>query len=152
MGDDREAVVDYGEALRQADPLNHATLAEIHDDRGLAQLRLQNYRGAIADFNQAIQLNPADLRAYFNRGCTHHREGHYAAALIDFDQVLQIAPDYAEAAVSRGLVRHQLGQKGEAIADLQHAANCFRHQGAAVAYRQTLDLIHTLRSSNSTIG
>ncbi len=115
LGDDREAVVDYGEALRQAWPLDHATLAEIHDDRRLAQLQVQNYRGAIADFTQAIQLNPVDLRAYFNRGCTHHHEGNYAAALIDFDQVLQIAPDYAEAAVSRGLVRHQLGQKGEAI-------------------------------------
>ena len=33
-----------------------------------AKGKLQDYRGAIVDFNKAIEINPKDAVAYYNRG------------------------------------------------------------------------------------
>jgi tetratricopeptide (TPR) repeat protein len=148
----REAIVDYGEAMRQVSPLDRATLAEIHNDRGLSQLWLEQWPQAIAEFTQAIQFSHADLRAYYNRGCAYHHQGNLVASLSDFTQVLQLTPNHAQAYLSRGLVQQQLGQSEAALADLQQAAQYFRTQGARVAYQQTLDLIEKLRVSGVAVG
>lgn len=148
----REAIVDYGAALRQASPLDHATLAAIHNDRGLAQLELELGQQAVSDFTQAIQFNSSDLRAYYNRGCAYHHQGNLLAAVEDFTHTLKIDPDHAQAYLSRGLIQQQLGNTKAALADLEQAASCFSSQGAMVAYQQTLDLIGKLQSFTAAIG
>jgi tetratricopeptide (TPR) repeat protein len=42
--------------------------AEGFVNRGLAKYNLGDYQGAIADYNQAIQIKPDDAVAYNNRG------------------------------------------------------------------------------------
>ena len=148
----REAIVDYGEAIRQVTPLDHPTLAEIYNDRGLAELWLERWPQAIASFTQAIQFNGSDLRAYYNRGCTYHQQGQLAAALKDFTQVLQMAPHHAQAYLSRGLIQQQMGKPEAALADLQVAAQFFNRQGAKVAYLQTMQLIQKLRVTSVAVG
>lgn len=148
----REAIVDYGEALRQVSPLAHSLLAEVHNDRGLAQLGLEHWPQAIADFTQAIQFSSSDIRAYYNRGCAYHHQGNLMASLGDFTRVLEIAPTHAQAYLSRGLLQQQIGDTEAAIADLQQAAQFFRTQGAMIAYQQTLDLLAKLQGSNLAIG
>ena len=148
----RAAIVDYGEALRQVSPLDHATLAEIHNDRGLAYLWLERWPQAIEDFTQAVQFNKIDVRAYYNRGCAQHHQGNLTAALNDFSQVLRFAPTYAQAYLSRGLIQQQLGNREAALADLQHAAQFFQTQGATVAYQQTLNLIEKIQGFSLAIG
>ncbi len=146
------AIVDYGEAIRQATPLDRSALAAIYNDRGLAELWLEHWPQAIADFTQAIQFNDRDLRAYYNRGCTYHQQGQLTAALQDFSQVLQIAPNHAQAYLSRGLLQQQLGNSEAALADLQEAAAYFNQQGAKLAYSQTLQLIQKLRVVGMAVG
>jgi tetratricopeptide (TPR) repeat protein len=148
----REAIVDYGEAIRQVSPLSHGMLAEIHNDRGIAHLGLENWPQAIADFTQSIQFSGNDLKAYYNRGCAYHHQGNLTAALQDFDQVTQFAPDHAQAYLSRGLVEQQLGDRAAALADFEQAARFFRSQGATIAHRQTLNLIRQLMTVPSAIG
>lgn len=148
----REAIVDYGEAIRQVTPLDHQTLAEIHNDRGLAELWLEHWPQAIASFTQAIRFNGSDQRAYYNRGCTYHQQGQLTAALNDFTQVLQIAPHDAQAYLSRGLIQQQLGNPEAALSDLQVAARYFNTQGAKVSYLQTMQLIQKLRVMNVAVG
>lgn len=148
----REAIVDYGEAVRQVSPLDHATLAEIYNDRGLAQLGLDHPQQALADFSQAIQFRPTEIHAYYNRGCTYHQQGNLVAALEDFNRVVELAPDYAQAYLNRGLIQQQRGDIAAALVDLEQAAACFCQQGAMQVYQQTLNLIEKLRSSRQAIG
>ncbi len=41
---------------------------------------------AIADFSEAIRLDPKDADAYFNRGRAYEKKGETERARADFDQ------------------------------------------------------------------
>jgi tetratricopeptide (TPR) repeat protein len=151
LGAYRKAVADYEQSLHQPG-LTQNVLAEIYSDRGLAKLVLTDQDGAIADFSEAIRFNHANTRAYYNRACAYHRQGNLLLAIDDLTQVLAQVPDHAEAHRSRGLIRYQLGEKRQAIADLQQAAQHFSNQGAAIAYQQTLNLIHQIEAVSSTVS
>ena len=54
---------------------------------------------AIADYDQAIQLDPKNVYAYFNRGRTNLYAGALPKALADFNQAAAVDPKYAYAAL-----------------------------------------------------
>ncbi len=47
---------------------------------------------AIADYNQAIRLDPKDTKAYYNRGIAWEKKRSLQAALADFKVHAQLAP------------------------------------------------------------
>jgi tetratricopeptide (TPR) repeat protein len=47
---------------------------------------------AIADYNQAIRLDPKDTKAYYNRGMAWEKKRSLQAALADFKMHSQLAP------------------------------------------------------------
>ncbi|MGB0930656.1 MAG: tetratricopeptide repeat protein [Chitinophagales bacterium] len=51
--------------------------------RGIAQLSLNRYDGALKDFNESLELNPQNGHVYFNRSRTHRALGNRKAALED---------------------------------------------------------------------
>ena len=46
----------------------YSQTAEEYSDRGNAKYALEDYRGAIQDYNKAIELDPEDALAYWIRG------------------------------------------------------------------------------------
>jgi tetratricopeptide (TPR) repeat protein len=42
----------------------------------------------VADFNQALQLEPELVEAFANRGLVHSRRGDYVRAIADYDQAI----------------------------------------------------------------
>lgn len=57
---------------------------------------------ALADFNEAIQLNPNYVEAYNNRGTIWQQKGDIDRAITDFSKVISLKPYYAEAYNNRG--------------------------------------------------
>ena len=49
--------------------------------------------GALADYDRAIELDPDDPLAYFNRGVLKREMGAKEGALADFTQASAIDPD-----------------------------------------------------------
>ncbi len=51
---------------------------------------MKEYEKAIADFNQAIRLDPNDAMAYYNRGLIYRNQGDNQAALSDFQKAANL--------------------------------------------------------------
>ncbi len=109
--------------------------------RGNAYADLGQYEQAIADYNQAIQINPQDAEAYNNRGIAYADLGQYEQATADYNQALQINPQLAEAYYNRGNAYYDLGQYEQAIADYTQAiqinpqlAKAYHNRGVTYAH------------------
>jgi tetratricopeptide (TPR) repeat protein len=75
-------------------------------------------RNAIADFTEAIKLNPKFTEAYLYRGYTWFSAGDHPRAVADFTAAIKLNPDLAGAYEFRMAVYRQEGQFGPAIADM----------------------------------
>jgi len=100
---------------------NYTITPSIHNNRGLLYDRIGDYDQAIAEYNQAIKIDPYTLEAYFNRGVIYEIQGDYDGALADYNQALQINPNYAIAYSNRGNVYTKKGNYDQAIAEYNQA-------------------------------
>ena len=57
---------------------------------------------AIADFDEAIRLNPKLAEAYNNRGNAWEGKGEHDRAIADFGEAIRLNPKYAAAYYHRG--------------------------------------------------
>jgi tetratricopeptide (TPR) repeat protein len=93
----------------------------VWSNRGNARVSQNKLDGAIADFNQAIELAPEQPDPYLNRGTALEAKGEFAAAIADYNQVLALDPQDAFAFNNRGNAEGGLGDWPAALADFQQA-------------------------------
>ena len=89
--------------------------------RGVYQALMGNYKLAIADFTQVIQLRPDDATAYANEGLARAAMGDSKGAIADFNQALHLNPDLEVAYYNRGYIRFELQDYQGALADFNQA-------------------------------
>ena len=70
--------------------------------RGVDRLRAGKYKGAIADFDQVINIRSKYTNAYINRADAKIRLGQYEEVVADFEQAIRLQPDDASVYISRG--------------------------------------------------
>jgi tetratricopeptide (TPR) repeat protein len=83
---------------------NAYAAAAAYNNRGNAYYHKHDYDLAIADYDQAIKLNPQFAEAYSGRGNALDQQGDLDRALADLDRAIQLNPRLANAYVSRGNV------------------------------------------------
>lgn len=106
------SVIESGQLEGHAD-----ILAKVYNNRGIANRELGSFAEAIADYGEAIRLNPQFAPTYFNRGLAFARLGQYERAIEDFDRTLSFNPVHGGAYHSRGLARCALGDADGTSAD-----------------------------------
>ena len=94
---------------------------------------------AIADYNQALRINPNNSLAYNNRGIAYHSKGQGDLAIADYSQALRIDPNNALAYYNRGTEYHGKCQDDLAIADYNQAlridpSNVLAYNNRGIAY------------------
>ena len=59
-------------------------------NQGVQKLKQGNFRGAIADFDFVVRLNPKYYFIFCLRGLAKSQLGDFKAAIADFDQALRL--------------------------------------------------------------
>jgi tetratricopeptide (TPR) repeat protein len=110
-------------------------LARAYVNRGDAyRLRERNIDRAIADYNQAIQLQPNFALAFADRGFTYLFERHdQLRAIEDFNQAIRLDPMSANVFYYRGTAYFDKGELERAIADFDQAIRL--RPNFSIAYR-----------------
>lgn len=112
----------------------------------LAKSEAGDIQGAIADYTEAIRLNPNYAKAHNKRGIIHGRNlKDYTAAKADFDRAIEINPNYGDAYYNRARVREFLEDKPGAIADYQKAAELYQKDGNTNDYQDAIKHLQILQ-------
>lgn len=91
--------------------------AEEYYNRGNSKNSLQDYKGAIADFTKAIELDIEGASAYYGRGVAKIGLQDYEGAIADNTKAIELEPKHALAYYERGFAKHSLQDYKGAIAD-----------------------------------
>jgi CHAT domain-containing protein/tetratricopeptide (TPR) repeat protein len=89
--------------------------------QGLQLAKTGDLSGAIAAYEQAIQLYPNSYEYWFNRGLTLFHLERFVEAIASYDQAIALKPDYYKAWYNRGGTLGQLGLYEEAVASFKQA-------------------------------
>ncbi len=109
-------------ALIESGRQRGADLAESFVNRGNSYLSWPGDAArAIADYDQAIRLDPQNANAYAGRGTGYFRQRDYARAIAEYDQAIRLNPREGYYR-SRAAIYYQLGDRTRWWADLTAAA------------------------------
>jgi tetratricopeptide (TPR) repeat protein len=92
--------------------------------QGNGKFDLGDYKGAIADYNEAIRLNPNASSTYITyslRGSVKYLLGDYEGAIADYNEAIRLNHNYANAYLNRGRSKFSLDDPKGAIADYNEA-------------------------------
>jgi len=105
----------------EAAPNTAPTTATDFSDRGFDKQNQGDLAGAVADYNQALSLDPKNSEAYFRRGLARQAQGDLNDAVADYTQVLTLDPKRADAFSNRGFIKQAQGDVDGALADYNQA-------------------------------
>lgn len=142
-----EAAVQRAKANEAAQPTVQVEQrnAEQWYERGLRRDE-NDYAGKIADYTEAIHLNPQYAIAYNNRGLARYNIGDLNGAIADYNEAIRLDPKLAETYNRWGLARYNQKDWEGAIADYTEAirlnpqyAIAFNRRGVAYYTKGDLD-------------
>ena len=141
----REAVQQQAQALVQ---------------QGIQKSNNRNYNRAIADFTEALRLDPNNADTYIDRGNAYRyrgSSGDYEMAIRDYTQAIRLDPNNADAYCYRGIAYNKARVYDLAIADLTQAirlnpnfADAYNNRGIAV-YSNRKDFVRAIADISQAI-
>lgn len=111
---------------------------------GIYHLRQGDYEKAIEFLSKAIDENPKDTNAYYNRGVARQNIKLDSLSIYDYDKVVELRQTDIEAYDNRGVAKMRLGKNDEAIEDYKKAIKvnpnfALAYSNMGNAYRIKLD-------------
>jgi class 3 adenylate cyclase len=146
-GDRARLLYRYGRGLRDlgetdlavrayTDSIALKPLSEAFSHRGVAHYDKGDFPRALADFGEALALDPRSVEAMNNRAWTLFKAGDLAKALADADRAVQLDAGKAYAWDTRAHINEARGERAAAISD----------------YRKALSLDATMASSRDGLA
>jgi tetratricopeptide (TPR) repeat protein len=122
--------------------VRNAKLVQAYLNRGRAYAKRGSFAEAIADFEQAIGLNPSNAELYRERGDSYRARKETALAEEDFAAAIRLSPDDAKAYALRGWLRKTAGDEERAKADFEQAVKL---ADQAIAAKEDVAQAHSSR-------
>ncbi len=116
-------------------PKPTSTPAVDYLQQGITNFKAGNGEQAIRDFSQAIQLQPDNPEAYFNRGKVYAAGYAIKLAIADISTAIELKPDYVEAYFYRGFVHVVTGNPKQGIVDFSKVIELQPDYAEAYAFR-----------------
>ena len=120
--------------------------AENAVNRGIAAFGRSDGAAAIAEYTEAIRLDPACVKAYFLRGEARRNFGELDGAADDYTHAIRLDPKWAMPYLSRAAVYRGIGQYKKVIADCTEAIRfqpdltlAYYVRGQAYTHRRDFD-------------
>jgi tetratricopeptide (TPR) repeat protein len=131
---------EYENILKSAKNFCAALLA----NRSVTLWNLTDYQNALKSTDQAIQLNPKSLEAWYNKGVVLIDLKQYEDALAAYEQAEQLSPNNFYILTGKGLALVGLGEDQKALAAFEAALNI--NPNYALAQQQRDLLIEKFKS------
>ena len=111
----RQAIDIYSIILhKQLDP---AIGSLIYNHRGMALFALAEYQQGIEDFNNALEHNEENTRAWINRGLAYRVLEKFDQSLEDYDKAIEMAPQQYEGYWGRAQTCFEMKLHSRALGD-----------------------------------
>jgi tetratricopeptide (TPR) repeat protein len=138
---DAQRAIDGCTRVLHGATLDDRSMAMVLNNRGNAYGAVGAYDLALADYDQAISIDPVYTHGYFNRGSTYLEAGRLEFAIADFTRALEIDPGLVQAFINRGLAELNGGLYDLAIDDFTAAIalephSAIAHNNRGVAHRR----------------
>jgi lipoprotein NlpI len=117
-GADPEARAVACTALITGGTLRGKALGAAYVFRGKAQAQRNEIKAAIADFSEALKVDPQATDALYNRGAAYALMGQSNYALADFAHLLDLVPNDPDTLFYRALIYVNQGKIEAAVQDL----------------------------------
>ena len=102
-------------------------LLEQNYKQGLEFAKAGNYVEAITSFTKAIEVQPLDAYAWYNRAMAKNMIGEYESAIDDFTTCIGLSRGYEKVWYNRGLTKMYVGLFDGALFDLNQALQIQRN-------------------------
>ena len=95
--------------------------AEHHHNLGYQLRRNDDFRGAIVEYTNALNIQPNYFKALFNRGFAYDKIGEYSLAIADYTQAVGLQQSNAYSYYNRGITYDKLNLLEKAYTDFTAA-------------------------------
>jgi tetratricopeptide (TPR) repeat protein len=115
-------------------------------ERGVAREEKKDFQGALADYNQAIAMDPTSIEAYLVRGALKgFTLSDYKGGEADFSKIIELDPQIDIAYFSRGILRaYNLNNREDGIEDLRTTVKLLRARNEPAYLQSVLDVLQEL--------
>ncbi|MCX4780934.1 tetratricopeptide repeat protein [Streptomyces sp. NBC_01264] len=103
--------------------------------RGRDHRVAEDYVQAVADYTQALALDPGAVRAHLGRALTHLLTSSDDEAIADYTRVIEVDPGHASSLIDRGMLYRWADRYEESLADLNRAVETVPDDQWALAER-----------------
>ena len=104
-------------ALIKSGKYSGHNLAIAFNNRGSAYDKKNDYDRAIADYNEAIRLDPSYATALRNRGKVRYKKDDYDGSIADLDKAIRLEPRNSDAYSDRANAYSDKGDHDRAISN-----------------------------------
>lgn len=106
--------------------------------RGTSKAQFGDFKGAVVDFNKALQVNANDAQAYANRGKAKDELNDLKEALTDLNRAIELDPDNRDYYIHRGNTKIKLGDFIGAVNDCNAAIKLEPKDATLYAHRSSV--------------